>query len=288
MTGIVVGVDGSRDADEALRWAMHEGFVRDTEVKAIMSFAPGTCPDAVTDLAFEPGWHGPEAAACHLLQSAVNRVRDPRRPVAVVEQAVPAPADEVLLDEAGRADMLVIGRHGGSLGRRILMGSISASCLHHATMPVVVVRAGHLPVADDGPVVVGVDGSPASINALRWAAAEAKARGVPLRVVHAWSTVPVLYPGVYVGIDGLAMEKAAREILDDCLSQGVSADDGLTVDDRLVLGEPTRSLLDATTDAALLVVGSRGRGGFTDLLVGSVAHQCVHHAAVPVAVIPTR
>jgi nucleotide-binding universal stress UspA family protein len=290
MMDILVGVDGSADADAALRWAMGEASLRGSSVTALLAWAPDDCPTMVLERADVPGAHGIEAAAQQVLQEAVRRVQDPQRPVGVAARAVHRDAADALLDAAGRAEMLVVG-HRGAAGRlhRLLMGSVSGTCLHKATGPVVVVRAdpGRQTAAagEHRMVLVGVDGSPASISALRWAAREAELRGAPLRVVHAWAPVPPMYAGYYTGIDGEVMEKAARAVLDESTDQGLTAATDINVDARLMVGGAAQNLITAAAGAQLLVLGARGHGGFAGLLLGSTTHQCLHHAPCPVAVI---
>ncbi|MCM3924986.1 universal stress protein, partial [Frankia sp. AiPs1] len=122
----------------------------------------------------------------------------------------------------------------------------------------------------------------------RWAAEQAALHAAPLRVVHAWQPSPLVPPGHRAARDRSTLEQAAHAVLDDCVTRGLPAR-GLaevTLDTRLAFGGPAQSLLAEAADARLLVLGARGHGGFAGLLLGSVAHQCVHHARCPVAVIP--
>ena len=138
-------------------------------------------------------------------------------------------------------------------------------------------------------VVVGVDGSPASDAALTWAADEALVRHAALEIVHAWT-----YP--HVGdVAGMAASfpdqddfaATARFVLDAAVKTATRAH-GPCVTAKLVHGAPAKALVDAAAGADLLVVGSRGRGGFAGLLLGSVSQQCAHHAPCPVVVVPER
>lgn len=146
-------------------------------------------------------------------------------------------------------------------------------------------------------IVVGVDGSPASRNALRWAADEAVARGASLEVVHVYDPTPTYevyrYPeGLPTPVDqerhDEEMERHALKLLAEMVG---TLDQRLhvRVEQRLIVSpRPAHALLDAATGAEMLVVGSRGHGGFTGLLLGSVSNQCVHHATCPVVVVPSR
>ncbi len=145
-----------------------------------------------------------------------------------------------------------------------------------------------------GTVVVGVDGSPGAGEALRWALAEARLRKVPLRVVHAWTAGAnaggygsLGYIGSFAstGIEASDLERAAEEGLDRMISEVVGERADVDIERQVVEGGAAAVLVGASAAGDLLVVGSRGHGGFTGLLLGSVSQQCVHHAQCPVVVV---
>jgi nucleotide-binding universal stress UspA family protein len=131
-------------------------------------------------------------------------------------------------------------------------------------------------------VVVGVDGSPLSLDALQWAAEEAQLRHTGLRVVHGWRP-PIRFPAPLTD-DPIVRDEAARAqaILDDAVRTTRAE---IPIEPVLVEGPPVRTLLKESERARLLVVGSRGRGGFPGLLLGSVSQHCAQHARCPVAVV---
>ena len=131
-------------------------------------------------------------------------------------------------------------------------------------------------------VVVGVDGSEGSLRALRWAAKEARIRGARLRLVRAWSYVDQPEGNFDPSYD----EEAARRVVDESVSSLGTDSAGLEIERRVVCDLPARALLDAAADADLLVVGSRGLGGFQGLLLGSVSQQVAHHAPCPIVIVP--
>ncbi len=138
-------------------------------------------------------------------------------------------------------------------------------------------------------VVVGVDHSDGAKAALRFALEEARLRQATLRAVHAWQYAYVGAPGIeraltYGGADAEALRSAAEAALDATL-QEVGADSGVEIERRVVQGAPAAVLVDESRGADLLVVGSRGLGGFAQLLLGSVSHQCAHHAECPVVIV---
>lgn len=145
-------------------------------------------------------------------------------------------------------------------------------------------------------VVVGVDGSPESRTALAWATDEARLRGATLRVVYVYEYTPAwqmygygfttpLVPERSVEVERAEAAQRAQELVESSLEHVDTS--GLTVE--AIAHEerrPAKGLCEVAHDAELLVVGSRGRGGFSGLLLGSVSQQCVQHAERPVVVVP--
>ena len=136
-----------------------------------------------------------------------------------------------------------------------------------------------------GHIVVGVDGSTGSEHALQWAVDDAHARHLDVDVVHAWSQPVSVYPAdLYAEPD--AHRTAGARLLAHALTTVDDADADTRIASRLVQEDAASALLEAAADAELLVVGTRGRGGFTGLLLGSVSRTCLHLAAVPLVVVP--
>lgn len=136
-------------------------------------------------------------------------------------------------------------------------------------------------------IVVGVDGSAAAAAALRWALAEARLRGAELRVVHAWH-LPLLPGGETSAADPeyvLLRRRDAEDLLAQALADLGSESEAVAVETVAVEGRAASALVREAADADLLVVGSRGRGGFAELLLGSVSHECAQHAPCPVAIV---
>lgn len=139
--------------------------------------------------------------------------------------------------------------------------------------------------AEDRFVVVGVDGSPQSSRALAFAADEARLRGATLKVVEAWS-FPTFAAGVYVpagSYEDFPGEVASS--LDAQITEVLGDPPPLPVEKLVEEGPTAQVIIEAAKGAALLVVGSRGRGGFTGLLLGSVSNQVAHHAPCPVLIV---
>lgn len=139
-------------------------------------------------------------------------------------------------------------------------------------------------------IVVGVDGSEGSTRALRFALEEARARDAHLRVVSAWHVPPMLYGSgwgmVAVPPDKSEFEDTARTALEKCLDTVGAEANGVSVTRVVREGQAADVLCEEATGADLLVVGSRGLGGFSGLLLGSVSQQCAHHTRCPVVIVP--
>jgi nucleotide-binding universal stress UspA family protein len=137
-------------------------------------------------------------------------------------------------------------------------------------------------------IVVGVDGSPSSQEALRWAARQAGLTGATLEAVIAWHW-PLMVGGYAwppVGVlEATDFSKEARRVLTEAITSALGPNPSVPVTEVVGEGPPPRVLLDAADGADMLVVGSRGYGGFAEALLGSVSQHCVHHAACPVVII---
>lgn len=304
---IVVGYDGSAEARAATRWALDEAARTGVPVHLISIFewltggswmgpgpGPGTWPDEV-----------PREEAEHELRAALAEARRTHPGVTADGEVLDGPPALRLREWSRRAALVVLGSrgHGGFAG--LLTGSTTVTVTAHAHCPVVVVR-GMDPAtgAPPGDVVVGVDGSAESLRALEFALDQAAGRRVPLRALRAWHVpVPVWgapmpgwnlavppgeASGAPLGIDPEEVRRAEREALDEMLAGPRRAHPEVEVRSEVVLDSPAGALVDAAATAQLVVVGSRGHGGFTGLLLGSVSQQLLHHAPCPVAVVRTR
>ena len=141
-----------------------------------------------------------------------------------------------------------------------------------------------------GPMVVGVDGSAMATLAVRWAAREAKLRAAKLELIFVWE-VPIGALGYGYGFAGIpddllkGLEKNAEEVLATAAEAAREEAPDVELETRAVEGQAADVLMAASGDADLLVVGSRGMGGFRELLLGSVSQQCAHHAICPVVIV---
>lgn len=281
-TGVVVGIDGSEGAAAALAWAHSEAQRRGLELTALLAwgYLDQHHADGSTDFRSDYDEEQAGAALEAFVQSALGADA-----AAVTRSVVCDLPARALVDASERAALVVVGARGMGGFKGLLLGSNSQQVLHHARCPVAVIREGATEGAPTGRVVVGVDASPASAEALRWAIDEARAREAELVIVHAWQ-LPYLgvYPYVGEAYDGGVLERAAAETVDGLLAEA-GVPDGLAVTRRLVHEPPARAILDAGADADLIVVGARGSGGFKGMLLGSVSHHVANHAPCPVVVV---
>lgn len=288
MTTIVVGVDGSDSAGLALQWAVREAELRKEPLIAVMAWAFLDQHHAGDVAEFNPEYSEVEAAAA--LDAYIQRSVDPTTAAAIERRTPCALPAQALLEASEGASLLVVGARGHSTLKNLLLGSVSQHCLHHTTAPIAIVRP--TTTASDGEperVVVGVDGSETSRAALRWAVEAAELRQARVQVVLAWH-LPYVggYPFTGSSFDPSSLEHEARSTLDGIIESVDTS--GLTapIDATLTLGDAGRAVLDAAAGADLVVIGSRGLGGFAGLLLGSVGRHVAHHAPCPVVVIPPR
>ncbi|GAB3490518.1 universal stress protein [Nocardiopsis coralliicola] len=278
---VLVGVDGSGGSRSALRWAAEAARLRGARLVVLHAlsvppiatpFSPPVRISPVPDVTDRAG---------RMLRSAAAYAGENWPGLAVgaeLSLLEPAPA---LLARGARAELVVVGSRGRGGVASLLVGSVGARVGAQSQRPVAVVpplddRSGPAPVRGRGRVVVGLDGSATSVAALRFALAEAVRLQAELTAVH------VLRPEVAAPDDESDLEQRMAEAV---AAHRSPADDGAAVHRALARGEPAAALLARASGAALLVVGSRGRGGIRGLLPGSVSRAVLHRAELPVAVV---
>lgn len=282
---IVVGFDGSPPSHRALRWAAAEATQRGVRLDVVHAWT-APYPLSTNELFQDPSPF--EESARNFVDRAVaSIVTDDPAPRDVRAVLVNDNAASALLNAAEGAELLVVGSrgHGGFTG--LLLGSVSQHCVHHSRCPVAVIPPAWTAVGH-GRIVVGVDDSEPSYAALHFAIAAAGRRGARLDIVNAFDyPQPVSPIGPLARFDFDGQAKANRNALERMVEPALGSAEvrPTTVDLIVVAGRAARALIEAAQGADLLVIGSRGRGGFQGLLLGSTSQQCVHHAPCPVVVV---
>jgi nucleotide-binding universal stress UspA family protein len=260
MNGIVVGCDGSGSGLAAVRWAAAEAWIRDTELKIVLAY--GTTVDPA------------------VLHSAIVEARAVGKGLDVTGHAIQGPPARVLLDAATGTDLVVVGRRGTGGFRGLRAGSVSTQVATHATGPVVVVRGrGNSAI---GPIIVGYDGTPSADTVLGAAFEAAAARHGYLDIV---TTDPAPLVAAPMGVPPVVVDHARlRSGQDEALRPWRDKYPQVELHAEVVTGGPGAVLIDRSRSAQLVVVGSRGHGGFSGLLLGSVGQMLIHHAGCPVLI----
>ena len=297
MSDILVGVDSSTAAGRALDRALLDGQRTGLPVRVLHAWqAPVWVAGAlgqVTDysaLASSVGSdHDARLAAEEVVAKARTRLLSDA-PVQVRVEVVQGSPGRALVAAAHDAVELVVGSRGHGALASALLGSTTGHVVHHAPCPVTIVPEHGAPVGPYHRVVVGVDGSPGARAALRHGFAVAARERCPLVAVHAW-VLGALPTGVDVfGAEELASYEAATRAwlaTEVAATLGGTDDiaDGVPLELLTVHGHASQSLLDTAGPDDLLVLGSRGRGGFAGLRLGSVSAQCARHAPGTVTVL---
>ncbi|GGM17779.1 stress-inducible protein [Streptomyces fumigatiscleroticus] len=294
---VAVGVDGSAESLAAAEWAAREALRRDRPLHLVhaRSRHPGHGGCAPADVAVR------HVAGCCLRQ-AEQRIRAAAPGVRLTEEQVEGPAVAALLEEAERAELLVLGSRGTSGVAGFLVGSVALGVVARAVRPVVLVRAGedeadeHLPAGDGGPcthtgyrdVVLGIDPGDPCEQVIEFAFHTARLRRARLHAVHAWHAPDPL--GLGPGDIGLmsGVDRAGEWLgfLSAVLQTWRDKYPEVRLRETVVKDKPSSTLVRAATGAGLLVVGHRLAERPAGPRTGPVTHAAIHHAGCPVAVVP--
>ncbi|MEU4673615.1 universal stress protein [Amycolatopsis sp. NPDC023774] len=280
---VLAGVDGSPSSGHAAVWAAAVAARRGAVLKLVQAYTvPGPSVSGMAVAAVREGFRSVAETG---LAEAEGTVLAQWPSLPIERSAVEGSVVGVLLRESSDAEVVALGSRGLGGFTGLLLGSTAAALAGRAPCPVVVVR-GRKP--DDappttGPVLVGLDGSPDSNEALGYACDEATARRTGLVAVRAWTEITSGGSPRKTSPDDIAAGE--RRLVDEQLAPWREKFPELPVDVVVAHGRPARTLLDRSAGAQLVVVGSRGRGGFTGMLLGSTSHALLVHSACPVAVV---
>ncbi|WP_406830705.1 universal stress protein [Pedococcus sp. KACC 23699] len=288
---IVVGIDLSDTSDLALRWAAQEAARRRSRLLVVHTYSVPAYPAvragvpgdaAVTDLD-----DSIREAAIRATNHAAQDVRTAHPGVDVLVQTGAGSPGEALVRASRDAALVVMGARGLGAFRGLMMGSVSTYVCAHAHCPVVVVHEAPSRSLPDARVVVGVDGSETSREALAFAFEQAASRGVGLTVVHTWEldAVEGVSASMAWSVDWDQAEEEERSVVAEAIA-GFGAQYP-TVDVRrdVARRHPVEELTRQSENACLLVVGTHGRGALAGWAKGSVSQSIVRSAHCPVAVV---
>ena len=270
---IVVGTDGSRRADRAVDWAAGRAAALGLPL-LIVHVVPGrptpSTPLTAVTASFEEGFH---EEALERLERVVRRAHELHDDLDVTGEIVEGNAAYVLAQASKEAALVVVGARGESAPVTVrLLGGVCDQVTAYASGPIAVIPDEEH-ACPDGPVVLGVDESPEARAAMWFAFQSAAERGVPVVAIHAWQ-------------DRDSREIVARvtDIVDGMLTEARAEYPEVPVEVRVIHGKPHHELVQASKEAGLVVVGSRGIGGFTGLLLGSTSKRVLRDSHCPVVV----
>ncbi len=280
---IVVGVDGSDQSLDAVRVAAAEAQWRDRPLRIVHAFVWPMLHVAAGAPVGGPPDAGLRHAAEAVLKDAAAIAAEAQPGIEISTDLIPGAPVAVLLQAARDAELVVLGDRGLGGFSGLLVGSVAVQLAAHAAAPVLIIKGFLRP---NGPVVVGVDGSQRSVHAIECAFEEAANRHAELVAVHCWTDPVSTEPGDMLPLvyDVEATEDDEERVMAESLAGYRERYPTVNVRTEVLRHHASKALIERTKDAQLIVVGSRGRGGFSGLLLGSVSQQVLHHSHCPVLI----
>jgi len=281
---VLVGVDGSESSERAVAWAARYAAAWHASLRLLHAIVPAFDPQPLPQSYYDAvDQQGKKCVA-----RAVDIARQSAPDVEVSARLISGFPVAVLLEASRHARSLVLGPRGRGGFTGLLLGSVAVTLAAHGHCPVIVVRGERATSEPSGnaPVVLGVDGSPASEGAIRFAFDAASRWGAPLIALHAWSdfTVDDLF-AAQPPVDWTVVEAKESHLLAQRLAGWREKFPEVDVRKTVIMSGPAHSLIQQGRQARLVVVGSRGRGGLRGMLLGSTSQALLHHSPCPVAVV---
>lgn len=281
---VVVGVDGSSSALEAVQWAADDCARHHAPLRLVHGYLLPSRGYPEVILKSPEVRHAIEAQARTWLDEAAEAARAAAPDVDVTTHLATWGAATLLIEESREARLMVLGSQGLGGVTGLLVGSTALALASHGQCPLVVVRGTPHP---EGPVVVGVDGSPTSEAAVAFAFEAASMRGASLTAVMSWDNLSIGsdFDASQFTISWDRVEEEEQRTLAQRLAGWQEKYPDVQVDRVVLRDRPVRALTRLGEQAQLLVVGSRGHGGFAGMLIGSTSQALVYHAPCPLAIV---
>lgn len=286
---VVVGIDGSDESTHAISYGAWEASRRRTPLRLVLAYDPmpiwGPAALHQSDYVQQQPW------VAELLGKAEKHAAERYPQLTIETAAINGNPAGTLVDESRRASLVVVGTRasGGLAGH--LRGSVAIQAATHAAAPVIAVRGADDSIPADAAVVVGLDGSDLSSDVMAFAVEQALARRVDLHALFAWDiervhNVGPLSPETFSIHDA---QRTAERLLAEAVAGWSERNPDLTIVEHATFDhEPVHAIVTQAGHAGLIVVGSRGRGGFLGLRLGSTVDGLIRYAPAPVAVVPSH
>ena len=283
---IVIGYDGSPGSRSALQWAAVAAYRAMVPLRIVEAF------EIVIITRPSPGQVVPLESVRKARQTGLDQVAEDIRTqypgLRVDTSLVGGAAPRTLVEAAQDARLVVLGSRGLGGWSGLMVGSVAVQVTTHAECPVVVVPHDLRARAHEGPtVVVGVDGSKVSAKAIDFAFDQAETLHAKVEAVHTWTSPFLTYAdgASMLQFDEEKIREEARLLVAESVAGAAAEHPDVEWSTELAMGSAAQALVRRSESADLVVVGSRGRGGFTGLLLGSVSQSVLHHTHCPIAIV---
>ncbi|GAB88959.1 hypothetical protein GORHZ_046_01100 [Gordonia rhizosphera NBRC 16068] len=278
---VAVGVDGSAVSMDAVRWAAHAAALHDTDLDIIYAVEGVSAP--MVEYSVPANYFDRAGAIAETVLAEARAVAESEKPDTpqVRTHIKQDSARKALLTWSEDSSLIVVGASGSGRVSSALLGSVASAVMTHAPCPAVVIRDQVLERPDTGLITVGIDGSPSSLRALEFAVDEAVLRSAALDLVSIWDSTGFDYTDTGYAAARPEIERRLGEKAEEIHAQHPD----LVVGADVLEESPVDVLTKASAVSDLVVVGSRGHGGFTGLLLGSTSQKLLYHTQSPLMIV---